>query len=551
LFIRFFSFLLLSTAAALSQKDPAPNEEVGSKACAACHAEIYRKYSTTGMARSSGRTGTDPFQESFDRAAFSDPVSGAGYRVAPEPAGYQLEFSRSAAAVKGERTLEWFIGSGSVGRSYLFSLDGFLFQSPVSYYSIAAKWDISPGYQEYRTINLTRVVETACLQCHASRLQPLAGVQNRFGRPPFLESGVSCERCHGPGKNHIARMTAGSTFGPRQIVNPAKLDPARRDGVCAQCHLTGAARIARIRSQRGSYQPGYLLSDYLCVFVWSDAESSALTATSHYEKLQQSACKKASGDRLWCGSCHDPHNQPPASTRAQYYRERCQGCHPASACKESQQARRAAGDDCTRCHMPRSQTPGVEHVVFTDHAIPRRQVRSAPAGGAGHSLKSFWNTEPDERDLALGYAAAASTNPSVRSEALQRLQKAASRSPQDLAVLSQLAQFYDRMGQEENALALCERIVRADSSNTAAAVNLGIYWIKRGRAQEAMGLWEKALLRNPALTGARVNLAVAQYRSGDTAAAETTLIKALEYDPDLEVARKLLAEIRAGRKTAP
>src|SRR5882762_4686670 len=231
--MRFFSLLALSTAAAFSQTAPARNEEIGSKACAGCHAEIYRRYSATGMARSSGRTGADPFQESFERAEFSDSVSGAKYRVAPAPMGYRLEYSRSAAGVQGERILEWFIGSGSVGRSYAFSLDGFLFQSPVSYYSIAAKWDISPGYRQYRTINLTRAVETACLQCHASRLQPLAGVQNRFGRPPFLEGGVGCERCHGPGKNHAA--------GSREIVNPAKLDPPRRDGVCAQCHLTGAA----------------------------------------------------------------------------------------------------------------------------------------------------------------------------------------------------------------------------------------------------------------------------------------------------------------------
>ncbi len=230
--MRFFSLLALSTAAALSQPAPARNEEIGSKACARCHAEIYRKYSATGMARSSGRTGADSFQESFDRAAFSDRASGAEYRVAP---GYRLEFSRSAAGVQGERTLDWFIGSGSVGRSYLFSIDGFLFQSPVSYYTMAAKWDISPGYRQYLTINLTRAVETACLQCHASRLQPLSGVQNRFGQPPFLEGGVGCERCHGPGKNHAA--------GSRGIVNPAKLDPPRRDGICAQCHLTGAAAL--------------------------------------------------------------------------------------------------------------------------------------------------------------------------------------------------------------------------------------------------------------------------------------------------------------------
>src|SRR5205823_5935045 len=226
------------------------------------------------------------------------------YRVAPSAEGYRLEFSRSAAGVRGERTLEWFIGSGSVGRSYLFSLDGFLFQSPVSYYSLAAKWDISPGYRQYRTINLTRAIETACLQCHASRLQPLAGVQNRFGRPPFLEGGVGCERCHGPGKNHVAKMISGNRTGPSEIVNPVKLDAARRDSVCAQCHLTGAARIPRAQAKDNSYRPGALLSDHFAYFVWTGAGSSIVGANSHFEQLQQSACKKASGERLWCGSCH-------------------------------------------------------------------------------------------------------------------------------------------------------------------------------------------------------------------------------------------------------
>src|SRR5437879_5918761 len=107
----FFFFLVLSTAAALSHPAPARNEEIGSQACAGCHAEIYRKYSATGMARTSGRTATDAFHESFEHAGFSDPASGAAYRVAPSAEGYRLEFSRSAAGVRGERTLEWFIGS--------------------------------------------------------------------------------------------------------------------------------------------------------------------------------------------------------------------------------------------------------------------------------------------------------------------------------------------------------------------------------------------------------------------------------------------------------
>src|SRR5439155_2704987 len=150
-----------------------PGEEVGSKVCSGCHAEIYRRYSATSMSRSSGTAGASAFRESFDRARFTDPASGAKYRVSAEPAGYAMEFSRADSGMQGRRLLAWFVGSGRVGRSYLFSLDGFLFQAPVSYFSLPGKWDISPGYQQHAFIHLTRAVGGGCLGCHASRLQPV------------------------------------------------------------------------------------------------------------------------------------------------------------------------------------------------------------------------------------------------------------------------------------------------------------------------------------------------------------------------------------------
>jgi hypothetical protein len=539
--------LFTSVMTAMAQPVPARSEEVGSKACSGCHAEIYRKYSATSMSRSSGKTGAGAFTESFDGASFSDPTSGAKYRISAGPAGYQMEFSRGDSGVQGRRLLEWFVGSGRVGRSYLSSLDGFLFQAPVSYYSLREKWDISPGYQQHSFIHLTRAVGTGCLQCHASRLQAVAGTQNRFMAPPFLEGGISCERCHGPGKRHVARMTSGNLKSPDEIVNPAKLDPARRDSVCAQCHLTGAARISRSNARDG-YRPGELLTDYATYFVWSSSDSPIMSANSHFEKLQQSSCKRASGDRLWCGSCHDPHAEPTAAARADFYRTRCQKCHEPSACKEDSKARRAAQDDCISCHMPKGQIRDTEHAVFTDHAIPRREPRPADSSAVKRSLVSFWKTPADERDLGLAYATVAGADSGLRQQAFDLLRKAEARNPEDVLVLTQLAQLYDQAGAEDQAMALSERIVRLDPSQAPVAVNLATYYIKRGRAREAMRLWTDSLSRNPGLTSVRMNLAVAQYQAGDPAAAEATVLKALEYDPDQETMRRLLSEIRARNK---
>jgi hypothetical protein len=89
------------------------------------------------------------------------------------------------------------------------------------------------------------------------------------------------------------------------------------------------------------------------VFVWSGG-SSEMTATSHYEKLSQSACKQASGDRLWCGSCHDPRSTATGGTSG-VFRSRCLSCHQSSACKESMPVRRNASDDCAGCHMLRAR----------------------------------------------------------------------------------------------------------------------------------------------------------------------------------------------------
>jgi Flp pilus assembly protein TadD len=528
--------------------DAANGQELGNDVCRACHAGIYRKYALTGMARSSGRAGTGEFRESFDHAGFSDSILGVAYRVSAAPSGYRLEFSRKESGVSGERRLGWFIGSGRVGRSYLFSLDGFLFQSPVSYYTERARWDVSPGFQGSASINLTRAVETGCLQCHASRLQPVAGTQNRYADPPFLQGGISCERCHGAGKEHVSLMTRGNRPKQSGIVNPARLEPARRDSICAQCHLTGTARIARARATGGAWRPGELLTDYSAFFAWSGAGSAPLRVNSHFEELLRSRCKITSGNRLWCGTCHDPHAEPDPVSRAEFYRERCQKCHEPAACKQSEVERRAARDDCTACHMPKSPVQDTEHAVYTDHSIPRRPLDRGQTPAGARELVTLWTTPIDDRDLGLAYAAVCGADVLLRDRALDLLRKAVMRDGKDIPVLAQLAQLEDGAGNEAKAADLDERILRIDPGQVAAAINLATFYYRRGRKREAMQLWTEALQRNPALTAVRINLAVAQYQLGDAATARATLRQALEYDPDQEAARKLLVELRAAEK---
>lgn len=498
------------------------------------------------MARSSGRVAGASKRLPLP-TGFMDPSGQTSYRITAARDVYRMEFSRAGADVKGFRILDWFVGSGAVGHSFLFTRDGYFFQAPAAYYTNEDRWDLSPGYQNRPNVDLTRGVEPACLNCHASRISLVPGTLYKYDDPPFAEGGVSCERCHGPGANHVAKKTDPSLIGAYAIVNPKKLDPIRRESVCAQCHLTGAARVARFGSK--GYKPGDKLSDHSAVFVWSNSDPSAMTATGHFEKLALSACWQGARDKLWCGTCHDPHSEPAPATRAAFYREKCQTCHQPDACAAPAAARRKAKDDCAGCHMPKAPVRDVNHVVYTDHTIPRQLPRLRPSRTAMRTLIQFGRLEAgDERDIGLGLLIAAPNDRKAAAIARDILERAVTRNPRDYAAASQLASLLDQAGEEDRTIALLESVVAGDPTRVSAAVNLGILRAKRGRLTEAMELWENALRRAPAITAARINLAVAKFRLGDAAGAEKEAATALEYDPDNESARKLLAEIKNAKR---
>ena len=407
------------------------------------------------------------------------------YRVYQDKNTPSFDFDLTDATlwVQGTRPLEYFVGSGTVGRSYLFSIDRFLYQAPVSYYSASQRWDLSPGFQNSDRLHLTRPVEPACLRCHASRLQPLAGTLNGFADPPFLEGGIGCERCHGSGEGHIEKIKAGAIEGGLGIVNPRKLPPERRDSICAQCHLTGVARIDNPARDSASFRAGELLSDYVSVFVWSGAPAE-MKVTSHFEKLAESRCKIVSGDRLWCGSCHNPHSLPAADEKASFFRSKCLECHAGAVpCKASAQLRARSDNRCVDCHMPKNPVIDVAHAVYTDHSIPRRAGTSARVPvSSNRVLRPFGNSRASDRDLGLAYAFVVEDerNPVYEALAFELLRTAIARQPDDVPTLVQLARLYGYRGQEDQAVVLYERALRADPSQVVAATNLGTYLMKTG-----------------------------------------------------------------------
>jgi hypothetical protein len=552
MFWRFPLILLATMSAALGAGF------VGNKACAPCHAAIYRSYMRTPMAQSSGKVGAQDMTETFDRAEFRDDRGAYLYRVAPD---YRLEFTQQGARepIRGLRALTYFIGSGAAARTFLISDSGFLFESPATYYRQSASWKASPGFESVDYPYLTRPVVPSCLQCHASGVQATPGTLNGYGTTPFLENGVSCERCHGAGGDHIAAFVARRATLVRpavvqpaaKMLNPAKLAPGARDSICAQCHLSGEVRVSKAGKDGSGKEaealtPGRLLADDLTVFVRAGSPS-VLRVTSHVENLAQSACKRGSDDKLWCGTCHDPHTTPEPAEKAAYFRGKCLSCHQTQDCHAAQQARLANGDNCTACHMPPGPANDIQHVVFTDHSIRRKPASSSVTPASSSELVPYPSYTATIRDLALAYAVTAlrDHNTGDRERAFPLLKQAAERGVADAQALAYLAEFYRDAKDDAHAFPLYQQVWRMDRSQYAAAAALGAYQMQRGNLAEAIQLWREALALNPAMVLVRVNLAKALLRTGNPGEARATLEQALRFNPASAEAQAVLGQIPA------
>ncbi len=538
------TILLMTTLAGFAARcaglpvgKPDANGYVGNEACAKCHGAISESYKNTAMAHASG-----PATDNLIAGDFSHQASGVNYRIYSDAGTVWLSFDRPGdPTVHGKRELLYYIGQGRRGRTYLFSDDGFIFESPVNWYTDRHMWDMAPAYGNAHEIPMTLPALTSCLDCHVSGIQPpINGTENRYKMPVFAYAGVTCERCHGPGAAH-------ATGGP--VVNPARIAADRRDQVCMQCHLEGNAAIERAGKHLYEYRPGDDLSDYIRYYIMVDSRSPNLRAASQFEALAQSTCKKKSGDAMSCTSCHDPHRSIPAQERVSFYREKCLACHGAAL----EAKHHVDQPDCTSCHMPAALSSDVAHTEVTDHRIPRRPSSGRKLENAGPPVSprlvlfpNSKDTEHDVRDLALAWQSIVNSGmTSEQSQTEKLLRRAAAQFPNDPAVLSALGYVEQNRGANDRARELYRRALALEPNLIDAATNLGVLEAQSGHLSEAIKLWQGAFQRAPGRSSIGMNLARAFCAAGQAKDARNYTLRVLEFNPDLTPAKKLLNGLNA------
>ena len=197
--------------------------------------------------------------------------------------------------------------------------------------------------------------------------------------------------------------------------------------------------------------------------------------------------------------------------------------------------------------MPKNTVTDAQHVVYTDHSIPR-QARSETARVDGViRLARFGAGNSDDRELGLGYAILAQREPSAayRDRAFEFLEAARRKQQADAEVLLYLADLHNQRSQREEAVKLYEEAIRLDPSQLTGSVSLGAIRMEQGNYTEAIRLWKDALSKNPALMLVRGNLAAALLKTGNRAEAEAVLSRAIDFNPEFVPPRWLTDQLSA------
>jgi DmsE family decaheme c-type cytochrome len=252
----------------------------------------------------------------------------------------------------------------------------------------------------------TYVGSETCQTCHedlfnAVQKSPHAMVEKSKGRG---WQGKACEACHGPGSKHAESASAAD------IVNPAKLSPARTDQTCLKCHLNEPTHSGRLQASHAKNA----VSCTACHSIHKNGPNGLVARGSAAINAQCAACHqpvwaqfqrpfkhRLPENAMNCVDCHNPHgsirrtsiqtfaaNEPgclkchtdkrgPFTFEHMPMRtEGCGSCHePHGSANPRMLARQEARFVCLECHanlpVPQPAAMGVVPPAFHDLRSPR------------------------------------------------------------------------------------------------------------------------------------------------------------------------------------
>jgi predicted CXXCH cytochrome family protein len=313
---------------------------VGSAACKECHGGIYERWAKTPMANVVRDPRTHP-------DAIIPDLSKADPSLVP--------FTKDDIA---------FV-YGSLWKQRYFTKRG------DDYFPEPAQWDVTHKMWRkyfvrngtdwwaplYPPDNFQRPTGPLCDGCHS--------VNYDIATKTPTEWNVGCEKCHGPGSEHVRLKTQAS------IINPARLDYVHANDVCIQCHSQGQPPGNPINGKYYDWPVGFhvglSLADFWKLEEHKPGETDFMyfaDGTAHKNRMQGNDFVKSLmyTRGVTCFSCHDMHGtgneanlrKPPGDICLDCHGPNSQnGPHAPTIEAHTHHAKGSTGNACVACHMPK------------------------------------------------------------------------------------------------------------------------------------------------------------------------------------------------------
>lgn len=320
---------------------------VGRDTCKECHAENHELHSHHGHHKTFATTNDPSIVAMFDGRSYD---SGEPYGTFTYHADEEGLFARLQEKF-GERKfrLQYALGSAD-GAVTLLSLlpdpDGktFAIEHRVSWFRDGD--ELRPTPQEDNRNPQTpadffglrhqgKVMEK-CIDCHITR-----GTISEQTVVDLIP-GVNCEKCHGPGSEHV-RLARSSKNPPKYSVGKSDWDTESEIQLCGNCHrlpvTVSRSELREYPDELARFQPVGLL---------------------------RSQCFVQSQGQLRCTTCHNPHQTIEEIPESEHV-SNCVQCHQETNAQHVS-CPISPSENCIECHMPARALPGLS-VSFHDHWI--------------------------------------------------------------------------------------------------------------------------------------------------------------------------------------
>jgi len=338
---------------------------VGAEACGKCHAAIKHQWAESLHSRM-----LQPATENSVKGDFLEGkvvLRGSTYLLQRRNGEYYITES-DLTGKPWEHRVEYTLGNRRI-QHYLTTLpDGRIILIPSTWDIVRKKWSLNfdiDNPEEASGVNI-QVWNKSCYSCHVSGEEKNFDPQHLRYHTTWQDFGISCERCHGPGREHVARASNTKVMDAAKramvngtIVNPARLDPTRSTMICAQCHSFRDIYVDGFKAGANYYdffQPvmEYRLPASEDPAYWPDGRPRWFSNEAF--GLWQSGCFLKGG--ATCITCHSqPHNSN--VDRNQQLRPDnntlCTRCHTAFSANISRHTHHppnSSGSSCIECHMP-------------------------------------------------------------------------------------------------------------------------------------------------------------------------------------------------------